>query len=86
MFYNPICNQHQTKQVAFDTLPGQWTTVELPFERFFPVIRNRLNYKLPGLAGVKRERVATSFGIVYRWVDECLFIVYMYLCFLCWVR
>jgi hypothetical protein len=55
--------------VAFDTVPNQWATIELPFDRFLPVIRNRVNYKAPGLGGnPTKKRVATSFGIVYRCV------------------
>ena len=56
------------RQVAFDTVPGQWATVDLPFDRFVPVVRNRVDYKAPPLAatGGGSRRIATSFGLVYR--------------------
>ena len=50
-------------QAAFDTVKGAWMTIELPFSRFFPVVRNRLDYKAPPLKA--SSQVAVSFGFVY---------------------
>jgi hypothetical protein len=54
-------------QAAFDTMQLEegegWQTITLPFHRFFPVVRNRVDYKAAPLQS--SSQVAVSFGFVY---------------------
>ncbi len=54
-------------QAAFDTMQLEdgegWQTITLPFHRFFPVVRNRVDYK--GAPLQSSSQVAVSFGFVY---------------------
>lgn len=53
--------------MAFDTQAGVWETIDIPFDHFIPVVRNRVNYKgarLP-MGSQKDGPKAFSFGIVY---------------------
>ena len=54
-------------QAAFDTMlmeEGEgWQTITLPFHRFFPVVRNRVDYKAAPFRS--SSHVAVSFGFVY---------------------
>jgi hypothetical protein len=66
-------------QAVFETVAGAWVTVDLPWDAFVPVVRNRVNYKGQPL-GVKARTgalVASSLGLVYsrfefnRWMEGC---------------
>lgn len=50
--------------MAFDTVAGAWADVELPFDLFLPVVRNRVNYKAPRLSSA-RPPIVASLGLVY---------------------
>lgn len=58
-------------QAAFDTLPlqdvgegaGGWQTITIPFHRFYPVVRNRVDYKAAPLQ--PSSQAAVSLGLVY---------------------
>jgi len=54
-------------QAAFDTMDLEegegWQTITLPFHRFFPVVRNRVDYR--GAPLQSSSQVAVSFGLVY---------------------
>jgi hypothetical protein len=52
-------------QASFDTQPGQWMCVDLPFEKFVQVRRNDVNYDAPPVAQGPSKGAMSSIGIVF---------------------
>ncbi len=47
----------QQYQCPFDTIPGEWTHIHLPFESFVAVQRNKVNRAAPPLVQATRRKL-----------------------------